>query len=212
MLSSSSPHQPVASMMDCRTVESCVSLLLDGELDAKTQWMVEIHLRRCACCQAQRDRLAHIKACLGQQQPVTAPEDFTQCLQSRLRSLEKEQLLESCRRHVLLRRGFFAAGILGLILLAGIQLLILFAGGSRSSHDVENGRAATQPVLKSGSGETVAEAGLYPAYVFPALKNSGLDFGHGMGERLTSDAQDLPMPKTGKTENDEERFWTRAVY
>ena len=112
--------------MDCRAVERNLSLFIDGELEPKARLAVEVHLKRCARCQAAQKQLSSIKECLGRtRRQVTAPEDFSIAVQSRLRQLESRTFLVGERSAFKLRRTMMITAVgAALLIAAGLFALL----------------------------------------------------------------------------------------
>jgi hypothetical protein len=89
---------------------------------------VEVHLRRCAPCQAAYRQISSIKECLGRtRQQVAAPADFTTSLQSRLRQLESRAFLVSERTTTKVRRTIMLTAVgVAVLMAAGLFALLAF--------------------------------------------------------------------------------------
>jgi len=104
--------------MDCRAVERSLSSFLDGELDPRERLAVQVHLRRCPCCEQSYRKLSSITSCLHARR-VSAPEDFSLTLQSRLRQLESRSLLSAERAGARVRRTLMLTAVAVAVMLAG---------------------------------------------------------------------------------------------
>jgi anti-sigma factor RsiW len=131
--------------MDCRAVERNLSLYIDGELESKGRLAIEVHLRRCAPCQAAFRQLSSIQKCLGRtRKQVKAPEDFTSLLQMRLRQLESRAFLTSERTTLKLRRTMMLTAVGAAILMAA-GLFALLALVQQSAESTATGITQWRP-------------------------------------------------------------------
>lgn len=140
--------------MDCQAAETNLSLYVDGELDPRGRLAVELHLRRCAPCQAAFKQIQGIRKCLGKtRKRVCAPEDFSVSLQSRLRQLESSSFLSSARTTTKVRRTVIYTVIgVALSMAAGLFALLMLVQHSRRNADlgVAQWRPAQAPLAAVG--------------------------------------------------------------